>query len=993
MRTFYIALLLLFSMLPVAAQTDRANLTGVVMDESHAVIPLAKIGLHSVATGIEYSASTNAAGVYTFTGLLVGQYTATIGATGFESLQIQAFTLEVGQTRTLNATLHLGTVSANVTVEAATPDMNLTTSEVGGVISGSQTNALPVNGRYWASLMALIPGAISSGTGTQDAIRFSGMSQEDNNFRFDGVDATGLNHQFVKEPARLQFPLESIAEFKGSSAVYTADIGGMAGGQIMMVSKSGGNDYHGSLYEYFRNSFFDAKAFDSTGVAPFRLNNFGASFGGPVIHNKLFFFTNYEAVRQVYSTPLSGYVPTTAYRNQVAQVSPALAQLINAYPQGSIATADPNALLWISSGRQPTNEDAGLFRIDYAMNSQTAINLRFNIDQYRTISPALAENTTTTMDPPNAVLDVQHSFSPTILNDARIGFNRDNYVDKGDGTSPYSLSVTGLASYSLGDHSSRIDNSYSFIDNATFNHGRHTFKAGVEIRRMQENKLHPLALQSLSYLSEQNFISNILDSYSYTAPGIETQARKNPYYGYVLDEFKALPNLTFNLGLRYEYYGVDYDKNNVGRVFDPFTCGLQYCPPGTSFYEPNTKDFEPRVSIAWAPERFHGKTAVRAGFGIFYSDGQFGGLYAAQTNIGQAFSLTQKNIPGLSYPLTPYLGQAAYSVSYSAFDRRRKDVAVDQWNFSIQHEVAPDTILQVGYLGTKGTHLFQKGLSLNGIDPITGIRPFAGLTNSTISYTTYDANSNLEALQVGLRRSMAKGVLFAANYQWSHGISDGSNGDGESTAPENMVCRACERASSDFDVRHNFTASAVWQLPVGKGHSLLADASPLVNTLLGGWQLSGIGLARTGLPGNVTISRSASDLPDGINSNQRPDIVPGQALYPSSQTPTLWLNPYAFTTPAKGTWGNAGRNIVRMPGIWQVDTSLEKRFPVTERFAISFRADVFNVFNRAQIGKPNLKWTDPKAGTTFGAITSPYTSSALGSGTPRQMQFMLRLSF
>lgn len=990
MRTLCILALFVF---PSAAQTDRATLTGVVMDSSHGVVPSARVSLHAAATGIDYALLTNSAGVYTFSGLPVGQYTASFTAPGFDTLQIQRFPLEVGGTRTLNATLRVGAVNSNVTVMEASPDLSLTSSEVGGVITGKQTDALPVNGRYWASLMALIPGAISSGTGTQDAIRFSGLSQEDNNFRFDGVDATGLNHQFVKEPARLQFPLESIAEFKASAAVYSADVGGMAGGQVSMVSKGGTNDFHGSAYEYLRNSFFDAKAFDSPAIAPFRLNNFGASFGGPVIRNKLFFFVNYESVHQVFSQQVSGFVPTDAYRAQLAQKSPALAPLINAYPHGSIPSADPNALLWISSGRNPTNEDAGLFRIDYALSSQTTINLRFNMDGYRTSSVALAESTFTTMDPPNAVLDVQHSFSPAILNDARIGFNRDNYVDVGDGKTPYSVSITGFAGYSLGDHSSRIDNSYSFVDNATFSKGRHTIKAGVEVRRMQENKLHPNPAQSLSYLSEANFLNNVLDSYSYSAPGVETQARKNPYYAYVLDEFKLRPNLTLNAGLRYEYYGVDYDKNNIGLVFDPFTCGLQYCATGTSFYYPNKHDFEPRVSIAWAPEVFHGKTAIRSGFGIFYSDGQFGGLYAAQTNIGQNFSLTQKNIPALSYPVTPFLGGAAVSVSYSGKDRRRKDIAVDEWNFSIQQEVARDTMLQVTYLGTKGTHLFRKGLALNGIDPVTGKRPYASLTNSTIGWTVDDANSSLQALQVNLKRNLTTGLLVSANYQWSHGISDGSTGDGESDTPQNMNCRSCERGATDFDVRHNFTTSAIWILPVGKGHQLLGGASPWMNRLLGGWQLSGIGTARTGLPLNVTLSRSASALPDGINSSQRPDVVPGQSLYPATQNPTLWLNPFAFTTPANGKWGNAGRNILQGPGIWQADMSLEKRFPLKERLAVSFRADVFNVFNRAQIGNPNVKWTDPAQGTTYGAITSPYTTSAIGTGTPRQMQFMLRLSF
>jgi hypothetical protein len=988
----HLPIALLLAALPLAAQMDRAVLTGTIMDPSKSLIPGAKVVAHAIATGIDYSATSNSAGVYTLTGVPVGQYKASVSATGFETLEIEAFSLEVGETRTLNPTLRVGSVSSNVTVEAAAPDLNLANAEVGGVITGVQTEELPVNGRYWASLEALIPGAISAGTGTQDQIRFSGLSQEDNNFKFDGVDATGLNHAFVKVAMRLQFPLESIAEFKASSAVYSADVGGMAGGQISMVSRGGTNDFHGSAYEYLRNSFFDAKAFDSPTLSPFRMNNFGASFGGPVIHNKLFVFVNYEGIRQTFSQQLSGYVPTDAYRAQVLQKSPALAPLINYFPEGSIPTADPNANLWITGGASPSNEDGGLFRIDYALDTKTSISLRFNTDQYYNVSPALAENTYTTVDTPNTVLDVQHSFSPTMLNDARIGQNRDNYEDTGDGKSLYSLNITGFTGYSLGDHSYRKDNSYSFVDDFTYTKGRHTIKAGVEIRRMQENKLHLASLQSLTYLSETTFLNNQLDAFSYSPLPIETQARKNPYYGYVLDEFKIRPNLTVNAGLRYEYYGVDHDKNNLGQVFDPFSCGLHYCPPGTSFYQPNLHDFEPRLSIAWAPEVFHGKMAIRAGSGIFYSDGQFGGLYAATTQIGQSFSLSQLNIPNLSYPVTPFFADAAYSVSYSGKDRHRKDVAVDQWTASIEQEVAKDTMFSVTYLGTKGTHEFSSQ-TLNGINPLTGTRPFASLTNSTIGYTNYQGNSDMEALQASLRRNISTGLLISANYQYSHGISDGSNGDGESDSLQNNNCRTCDRGNADFDVRQNFSSSAIWMIPAGKGRRWLASSSGVVNTLLGGWQLSGIGMARTGLPLNVTLSRSASALPDGTNSNQRPNVILGQPLYPSNQNPTLWLNPYAFSIPANGTWGDAGRNILRAPDFWQMDSSLEKKFPVTEHTFISFRADVFNIFNRAQLGNPNVKWTNPTAGTTYGQITTPYTTSAVGTGTPRQMQFMLRFSF
>ncbi|MBO0721557.1 MAG: TonB-dependent receptor, partial [Blastocatellia bacterium] len=643
-RNICVLILLAVSLItPIIAQTDRATVTGTVFDPNKAVIPGAQVVVHAVATGLEYRTETNATGAYTVSSLPIGDYTMSIVANGFQPLRIDTFPLNVGQTRTINPIMEVGAVSSEVHVVAATPDLDQATAEVGGVIHGSQTEALPVNGRYWASLMALIPGAISSGTGTQDTIRFSGLSQEDNNFRFDGVDATGINHQFVKEAARLQFPLESIQEFKASSAVYSAEIGGMAGGQVSMVSKTGTNSFHGSVYEYLRNSAFDARQFNATTVSPLKLNNFGASLGGPIIKDKLFFFANYEAIRQMYFQVTTGNVPTDAYRAQVIQKSPALAPLINAYPEGTRPTSDPNALLWVSSGRNPTNEDGGLLRVDYAATQKAMVSVRFNTDNYRTSSIALAEGTVTTLSPPNAVVDVQYRFTPTILNDVRVGFNRDNYEDIGDGKSPYSLSITGFAGYSLGDHSSRVDNSYSFIDNATFYNGRHTFKAGAEIVHLQENKKHPLALQSLSYLSETDFINNKLDGYSYQAPGVETQARDTRYFGYFLDELKIRPNITLNAGLRYEYYGVDYDKNNLGLVFDPFTCGLQYCPPGTSFYEPNTHDFEPRISLAWSPAIFKGKTVIRTGFAINYDPGQYGALYGANTNIGQNFSLSQKN--------------------------------------------------------------------------------------------------------------------------------------------------------------------------------------------------------------------------------------------------------------------------------------------------------------------------------------------------------------
>ena len=400
MRRLIVALSLLLSMLPLAAQTDRATLTGVVMDPAQSVISGAQVMLKSTETGIERNVLTNSSGVYTFSALPLGQYTVSVTAAGFDKEAFESFALEVGETRTLNVTLRVGPVHDEVSVVAATPDLNLSSAVVGGVINGNQTEDLPVNGRYWVVLESLIPGALSSGSGTEDTIRFNGLSQEDNNFRLDGVDATGINHQFMKQPLVVQVPMESIAEFRGSSSLYSADTGGMAGGQVSMASKSGGNDFHGSFYEYLRNNFFDARYFGSTSQSPFKLNNFGVSSSGPIIRNKLFYFANYEAVREAFDTVVSGYVPTDAYRSQVTAKSPALAPFVNAFPEGSQTTGDPNALLWVTSQPSPTNENGGLARIDYALNDKTAVSFRFNTDSYANTAPALAENTITTVTSP-----------------------------------------------------------------------------------------------------------------------------------------------------------------------------------------------------------------------------------------------------------------------------------------------------------------------------------------------------------------------------------------------------------------------------------------------------------------------------------------------------------------------------------------------------------------------------------------------------------------
>ena len=980
------------------AQNDRATLTGAVVDPSQKVIPGASVSIISAATGIEHHIVTNGVGLYTVTSLPVGDYTATITAAGFQTVTFQKFSLEVGQTRTLNVSMPLQSVASGVSVTETASDLDQSSAQIGSVIKGSQTQDLPLNGRSWVRLLTLVPGAIDGASGTEDQVRFAGLSQEDNNFHIDGVDANGINHQFEKVDLRLQLSTEAIAEFRVNSALFSADQGGTAGGQVELVTRSGTNRYQGSAWEFLRNSVFDARPWGSGALPAFKLNNFGANFGGRAIRNKVFFFTNWESLRQILAQPLSGLVPTPAYRATAVAINPALAPIMNAYPLGTIATKDPNALSWIGSGRNTINEDSGMFRVDYNISSNTLLFVRFNDDHYAATFPNGAQVNTSgnvlpannSLNTPNAVIDLQHTFTPTILNDMRLGFNRADYFEGGPTSLPYGVSIQGFSTLSLPSASNRDDNSYNFVDDATFVSGRHTIKAGIYTRRIQENKASPNVNQgSYTWNSETAFLSaspNLLNSYSFNGLVPVTGQRMTEVGGYVQDEFKPRPNLTFNIGLRYEYFGVDSEVEGRGIVVDPMTCPNVVCPAGTSWYHPDTKDFEPRVSFAWSPKAMNGKTVIRAGWGIYDGIGQFGHLGGPIGNVTAKYTLNQTTAPGLTFPITPFLNNIQYSASYSAQDRNRKDLSVNEWTMQIQHEIARDTTVQITYLGSEGAHLWTN-TTLNGVNPATGVRPYPAF--SSIAYSTTNGVSSFHALQTGLQRRLSTGLLVSASYQWSHAIDDGSVGGAEATVPENVACRSCEKGDSMFDVRSYFSASSLWQIPVGRGHSLLGNSSSFVNHVLGGWQLGMIGTAKTGLPLNVTISRSASALPDQLNSSQRPNYVAGQSLYPLNQSPQDWLNPAAFVAPANGTWGNAGRELVRAPGIWQLDTSLQKKVQLRERVGLSFRIEAFNIFNRAQYGSPVVSL--PSA--NFGLIQSSYNSNPTGSGTPREIQLMLRLDF
>jgi hypothetical protein len=459
--------------------------------------------------------------------------------------------------------------------------------------------------------------------------------------------------------------------------------------------------------------------------------------------------------------------------------------------------------------------------------------------------------------------------------------------------------------------------------------------------------------------------------------------------------------------LRYEYFGVDHLAHNSKAyvLVDTVNCPNVVCPSSDPWYYPDLTDFSPRVSLAWAPAIFHNKGVIRAGFGIYYGNGQFGSLGNPPGNITTHYELFNVSYP----PPEPQNTPTVFNTDPEGTDIHRKDVSNNEYTMSMQQLLTPHLILQVAYFGNEVEHEFDTNL-VNPYNPATGEATFPAY-DIGFEEKFFNEHSSTNALQVGLHRDYATGLQLAINYEYSHSIGNGSLGGGESNHPQNPDCLPCERSSTAEDMRHSLTASTVWQVPVGKGQALLGSDSHWLDQIVGGWQLGGIGYVRSGLPLNITMSRNTTALPNHINSGQRPDRVPGVSLYPQHKTTGLWLNPAAFSVPFScpssgpcvappgvSPWGDLGHNAARGPGHWQMDTSLQKQFPLVERVSLILRAEAFNVLNVAQYGSPATKWAPPQPGvsdnpTLLGLISSSYNGNPTGTGTPRELQFSAKVTF
>jgi len=963
-----------------SAQTDRTYLTGTVTDPQGNRVPDAKVLAVEDSTGLKRETQTTSQGTYQLADLPPGVFTLQFSKEGFSVLQANHVRQMVGQTGTLNVTLQLGAKKEETTISESTVQLDKVDVTVGAEIEEKQVDELPINGRNWSTLTSLVPGAIDNGAGDQRTIRFAGHGLDDNNLTLDGVDATAVFNQMQREYVRLTIPLDSIKEFDVKSQTFGADVeGGTAGGQVAVVSPSGTNTFHGDLFDYFRNDTIEARTpFNGPSPNPFLLNQFGAGVGGPIRKDKLFFYANYEGFRQRLDGTQIGLVPSPGFIAEAELKSPALTPILSAFPTGTSPSSKASVWNYDAPGRQIDNEDSGMIRLDYHFSDRTTAFVRFNSDEAFETTPTGNLSALTLYDTKanSGVFELLHVFQPTLVSEFKFGINQNFYHSGTDSPLPYTFSVSGFSSFAGATTSDNPSKDISVLDDWSWSKGKHTLKFGFEIKRDFLNQ-GTSAKGTLSYSSATKFLDDVVNTASYTALLPLVRQRKTEYWVYAEDEWKVSENFTVNMGVRYNIFNALHAVGNNDDPFDFGTCG-GFCPKNYSYFNPRYDDVDPRIGLAWS----HGNTVVRAGGGIYHTDGQLDDQNLPISNTVDAYSFNGANplYAGLSYPLAPYLAYAEAGglgvVSPRDLDRNRKDDYVTAWTAAVQQKLPFNLVGTVTYMGNKGTDVLTTTY-VNLAAPPQNLVPYPAF--GAVSWRGDVGNSTFEALQGNVRRVFSNGFLLGANYLWSHSINDDSIGGGESDTPQDSFCRACDKASSDDDIRQTFNLSAVYSLP-------------FKNRIWGNWELSAIGTAQTGLPVNITVDRSNSAVPGlfSISGEERPNYVSGVSLTPASgSNPSDWINLAAFAVPANQTFGNLGRNAFRAPGISQLDLGVSKFIYLTEKLNLRFRADLFNVLNRAQYGAPNA---DISA-SNFGTITSTISNYATGRGTPRELQLSAKIVF
>jgi hypothetical protein len=1058
-RAGLVVLVLLLAATAAFGQST-ATVTGTVMDESGAVIPSAQVTAINQGTNLQRTTTTDATGNYQIPFLPAGTYRISVQAPSLQQQTVTDIRLDVSRTVAQNFRLKPGTVEQAVTITGEMPIVEASTMTVGQVLDPKQVQEIPLNGRHFVDLGLLVTGSVTPpaagfltapirGQGSL-AINTAGARETQVNFMVNGINlADTANGQITFQPS-----LSTLDEFKVDNSSYSAAEGRNAGAIVNIGTRSGTNQFHGELFEYMRNNYFDARNFFNKDTAPqsqFIRHDFGADLGGPIIRDKLFFFGSYEGLRQRQGVSLNQTVLSAAQRSAaLASPNPTIQKLVPLIPTATDATGTK----FIGSASAPVLLD------QWSGDVQWNVGQSDRIHGYYTLQRDVRTEPLDACTPAPGCATVpgygdqrkarrqlmtfteSHTFSNAVVNEFRLGYNRIHITfDPNNNLDPSAFGISnghtgnfGLPEFFISSigldfggvqnfPQGRGDLTTVISDTVSWLRGRHSLKFGWEGRQINNDNFgHDQTF--VQFANPTDFIAGRVNSYVNNGDtGNRIIARAVD--AFVMDSFKLKPYFTLELGLRWEWNMTPFEAHNRQSAFVPATA--QIVQVGTAalpdLYNQNSKNFEPRVGFAW-DVLHNGKTVLRAGYG-WAADQPLPFALTSNPPFVTSFRFTSTNAKPFTGFSTLNSDAAAGGVSLASgtVDPNFKNDYVQSYNLNIQQQITQSMGLMVGYFGSKGTHMRSR-INLNQpfYTNASGAqsRPFLAVSSSSpiapglalgsvIDDWVSGGNSNYNALWTQLTRRFANGLQFAANYTWSKSLDYNSQDTfASSDRPSNSLNLRQDYGPSDFDARHRFTFNGVYDLPFK------------ANLLVGGWRLGGILTLQSGNPINIIAGNPAAGAAVSSFTGRasiRPDvsgpipvvnqiiasgplaglvqwIAPSIVCDPRGVCPSGAIITIPVTNVAGNNvyhFGNLSRNAVVGPNFKDVDMSLTKTTKITERLSNEFRVEVFDVFNHPNFGNPNRSAVST-AGTTFGVISSTRFPNG-DSGSARQLQFALKFIF
>lgn len=1069
----------------LSAQTFRGTILGTVTDANGAVVPAATVTARNVATGLERTAVTDDAGNYSISELQIGTYQVAVSKSGFQTLAINEVSVEIAGERRVDANLAVAGTSDQVII-APTAQVETITNTLGGTISAKAVEILPVNGRDFTKFLVLVPGATGDPSGATDSPGSFGLFSANgnrgraNNYLLDGTDMNdgyrnlpAINEAGVFGTPATILPIEAISEVAVLSN-FEAEYGRNSGAVVNIVTKSGTNEVHGSLFEFLRNNALDARNFFNPKPDPqtaFRNNQFGGSLGGPIVRNRTFFYFAYEGQRERVGLNSTARVPDP---REIADLggptNPVIARLLarNPWPAPNRPlplfddTGTPN--LFVTT-RALNDVDSLIGKIDHSFNEHNQLTGRYFFGNSNQSFPLaiLAGNVLpgyNTVTPTRVNLfsiSYLKLFSNTKVNEIRFGYNRfdEGFFPEDQDFDPSSIGLnTGASSQDFGSPfirirndpigsiasigstlsvpRARVDTNWQAIDNFSLKLDRHDLKFGYEFRRTFVNAFFDAGYRGrLDFDSLADFLSGTLSGGRSARGDSRRGTFQNSHAGFIQDTFRWRPTVTFNLGLRYDYFGVIGEERNRFSNFDPARGLVEVGTGGLDkLYNSDRNNFSPRVGVAWNVNG-KGKTVVRAGWGLFYdafSQDFFVGQLPFNTfNPGPAYNPIGPSAVLFSFSTTPVIldGVPIFTdfldSDVFAVDQNLRTPYIQNYNLNLQRELFRNGVLQVGYVGSNGTKLFRYRDINQPVNPaVSTARPFdngpfapSGGTFFYVNQLETTSHSNYNALQASFNLRNRRGWNSSITYTWSHSIDNASDGQdyvANATQPENSHRTDLEKANSNFDNRHRFVWTFGYELPnFAKNHPRLGK----------GWQLNGILTLKSGSPFHVNLFDDYNGTGEFF---PRPDLVGDP--YAGTSGHERFLNLAAFKVPCTldpagdgsagsclpGTqhFGSLGRNSLIGPAYRNFDFSVFKTTPITERVKVELRAEIFNIFNHPNFSSPLLpgfsadasfNGIDPVTGQGQGFLPITVTPDVgignpfLGGGGPRNIQLAVKLLF